>query len=128
MKKLFDIKKIATIKPQEEDRKNSYARRLFENMSNSLPIEPQQTVWSRKQEKSNELGLSISFSSREDSKDFVAAIQELEDRMQFFSQIEIDKNEIKIHCELPASGIVTDRIKEFLNAAKSIEESINDRR
>ena len=128
MKTLFDIKKIVGSGDFEVRHKvPTYAQRLFENMSGELPVEPQQTIWQRESSKLDSLNLKFKFSKREDAKDFVSAIQELEDRMQFFCTIEIVKNEIKISSELSETGIVGDRVKEFLMAAKSIEETINER-
>ena len=95
-------------------------------MSSELPVEPTQTTWTRKDEKDEFLELNFKFSNREDLKDFVSAIQELEDRMQVFCRLDITKNDIRVVCELPPSKVVNDRLKEFLNAIKSIEETMNE--
>lgn len=122
---LFDIKNLSR---NETGHNRSYSKRLFENMNNTfgLPVEPQSTPWNRIDKESESLILKFKFSNRENAKDFVSSIQELEDRMQMFCNILINRNEIKISYELPESCIVSDRVKEFFSAIKSIEESIGE--
>ena len=126
--KLFNIKETILRNYIHEGRTSSrHVGHLFENMSSEFPIEPTRTTWERKDEKDEFLELNFKFSNREDLKDFVASIQELEDRMQLFCRLNITKNDAKITCELPPSKVVNERLKDFLNAAKSLEESINER-
>lgn len=123
---LSEMKNIST---RETNRGRTYTEKLFENMNASfgLPVEPQDAPWNRIDSDKESLVLKFEFSNRENSKDFVAAVQELEDRMQVFCKILIQRNEIKISYDLPETGSVSERAREFLSAVKSIEESIGER-
>ena len=94
------------------------------NISNSLPVEPEKTSWSRKDE--DQVTASYEFNSREKSKDFIAAVQELEDRLHHFVKITIEGNKIKIEDPAATNRRIPENVEKFFRAIDKIKEDIDD--
>lgn len=77
----------------------SHMSRLMESIPVELPIEPNETRWDRKK---NKISSRFEFRNREDVKDFVSAIQELEDRTQHFVNIKIERYAVTVEEEIEA--------------------------
>jgi pterin-4a-carbinolamine dehydratase len=71
----------------------------MESIPVELPIEPNETRWDRKK---NKISSRFEFRNREDVKDFVSAIQELEDRTQHFVNIKIERYAVTVEEEIEA--------------------------
>ena len=105
----------------------SNASRLFESMghiSSDLPIEPEKTTWSRKEK--DQVVASYDFNSREKSKDFIAAIQELEDRLHHFVKIVIEGNSVKLEESSASHRRIPETVEKFFRAVDKIKEDIDD--
>jgi pterin-4a-carbinolamine dehydratase len=90
----------------------------------NLPIEPEKTSWSRKE--SDVVTASYEFNSREKSKDFVASVQELEDRMHHFVKITIEGNSVKLEEHASTNRRIPETIEKFFRAVDRIKEDIDD--
>lgn len=105
----------------------SSASRLFESMghiSSDLPIEPEKTTWSRKEK--DQVVASYDFNNREKSKDFIAAIQELEDRLHHFVKIVIEGNSVKLEESSASHRRIPETVEKFFRAVDKIKEDIDD--
>jgi hypothetical protein len=71
-----------------ESRRHNHVSRLMESIPVELPIEPSETRW---EQKKNKISSRFEFKHREDVKDFIIAIQELEDRTQHFVEIKVER-------------------------------------
>lgn len=106
---------------------SSHASRLFESIgqaTGNLPIEPEKTSWSRKE--TDVIVASYEFNSREKSKDFVASVQELEDRMHHFIKITIEGNNVKLEEHASTNRRIPEVIEKFFRAVDRIKEDIDD--
>ena len=106
---------------------SSHASRLFESIgqaTGNLPIEPEKTSWSRKE--TDVIVASYEFNSREKSKDFVASVQELEDRMHHFIKITIEGNSVKLEEHASTNRRIPEVIEKFFRAVDRIKEDIDD--
>jgi pterin-4a-carbinolamine dehydratase len=100
---------------------------LFESIgqaTGNLPIEPEKTSWSRKE--TDVIVASYEFNSREKSKDFVASVQELEDRMHHFIKITIEGNSVKLEEHASTNRRIPEVIEKFFRAVDRIKEDIDD--
>lgn len=106
---------------------SSHASRLFESMgqaNGSLPIEPEKTSWSRKE--TDVVIASYDFNSREKSKDFVASVQELEDRMHHFVKITIEGTNVTLEEQASTNRRIPETVEKFFRAVDRIKEDIDD--
>lgn len=87
-----------------------------------LPIEPRENPWKRTTD--DVLRVSYSFKNRENTKDFIASVQELEDRMQHFVIIKVERNEVIIE-ESQGISAVSEETKDFYQTAEKISENFN---
>jgi pterin-4a-carbinolamine dehydratase len=89
-----------------------------------LPIEPEKTSWSRKE--TDVFVASYDFNSREKSKDFVASVQELEDRMHHFVKITIEGTNVKLEEQASTNRRIPETVEKFFRAIDRIKEDIDD--
>jgi pterin-4a-carbinolamine dehydratase len=121
---LRSILKYAKLNESVKDRaRHTHISRLIEGLPVEFPIEPDETRWERSRD--DKVRISFSFKNREDLKDFVCAIQELEDRMQHFVEIKVEKKQISIEEEVTDRTKVSDLTQRFFMKIKEIYEDMN---
>ncbi len=128
MKKLRSIKEFAFGGIQSHhgaDRK--YVSRLFEGLGTELPVEPEDNIWKKRYDEGKSIKMSFDFSDREKMKDFVSSVQELEDRMQHFSKMIIEKNAVIVECQVSSVSMLSDRVKDFFSTVSEIKEGLDGR-
>lgn len=122
-----DLREFAINRQTLNRQPSSHASRLFESMghvSNGLPVEPEETTWSRREE--NRVIASYEFNSREKSKDFIASVQELEDRLHHFVKITIEGNSVKLEERAATNRRIPETVEKFFRAVDKIKEDIDD--
>lgn len=124
--KLRSIKEIAFDSSHRRDKGNNrYFSTMLESMGSEFPISPDDNLWKKRYDSGKVVKLSYELSDRERLKDFVSSVQELEDRMQFFSRMQIEKYSITIECDVSSVSAISDNVKKFLETVDSIKENID---
>lgn len=116
--KLRSIKKYAGFDDVLiESRRRSHVSRLMESIPVELPIEPSETRW---EQKKNKISSHFEFKRREDVKDFVIAVQELEDRTQHFVEINVERYAVTLQESLDSEDLQRDTTYRFFSKVKEI--------
>ena len=124
--KLRSIREIAFDSQERRVRSgNRYFSNILESMGSEFPIEPDDNIWKKRYDSGKSVKLSYDLSDRENLKDFISSVQELEDRMQFFSRMQIEKYSVTIECDVSSTAAISENVKKFLEAVDSIKENID---
>lgn len=100
-----------------ESRRPNHVSRLMESIPVELPIEPSETRW---EQRKNKISSKFEFKHREDVKDFIIAIQEMEDRTQHFVEIKVDRYSVTLQETLDDLQRQREITNKFFAKAKEI--------
>lgn len=120
--------KISGLMREYFDMSNSYevrSSRIFESMPKFLPIEPKDSRWNLSGE--NQLLRIFEFSNRENLKDFVQAVLDLEDEMMIFSETKVSKDAVQILVFGDSGNIITERSRKFSRILDEFYKSLSER-
>ena len=105
---------------------SSYATRICEGIPSEFPISPSENPWKRMKD-GESVVTTFETHDREKLKDFVASIQELEDRMQHFVKVTIENSKVIIEEEVSSITNLPGTSKSFFKAIDEIKNEINGR-
>lgn len=116
--KLRSIKKYAGLgEVLTESRRPNHVSKLMESIPVELPIEPDETRW---EQKKNKISSRFEFKHREDVKDFIIAVQELEDRTQHFVEIKVERYSVTLQEAIDEGSQQREITHKFFSKVKEI--------
>ena len=96
--------------------------RIVEGLPFSLPVTVSKSEWSRDDDQG--LLREFKFSNREDLKDFVQAIFDLEDETHHHARTIVEGDTVKVFLTTHSKGQVTDRDYDFASALDEMYSSM----
>lgn len=114
--------KVSGLLTEYFDSAPSRRTRIVEGLPFSLPVTVAKSDWSRDDDKG--LLREFKFIHREDLKDFVQAILDLEDEVHHHARTVVEGDTVKVSLTTHSKGQVTDRDYDFANALDEMYSSM----